>query len=90
MKASETMPSSAVSDQWASSAVRRSLRWFGILLKEFQHPLFGDTERKGSAKGRPTALREMERREMRGEQSRTVVVSFWFGSLCHYFSRQCK
>lgn len=40
MKAFETMPGSAVSDQWASSVVRCSLRWFGILLKEFQQPFW--------------------------------------------------
>ncbi len=38
MKAFETMPGSAVSDQWVSAVVRCSLRWFGVLLKDSQQP----------------------------------------------------
>lgn len=34
MKAFETMPTSTVSDQWASAMVRRCLRWFGAYLRE--------------------------------------------------------
>lgn len=48
MKAFETMPGSAVSDQCASAAVRRSLRWFGVRLKESQQHFFvGHMGRKG-------------------------------------------
>lgn len=70
MKAFETMPGFAVSDQWASSVVGCSLRWFGILLKEFGSP-FGDMEWKGSAKGHPTALLTMERDEEEEDGART-------------------
>lgn len=56
MKAFDTMPGSAVSDQWASAVVRCSLRWFGVLLQEIPAAPFGHMGLKGSAKGRPTAL----------------------------------
>lgn len=40
MKAFETMPGSAASDQWASAMVRCSLRWLGFYLKESQQPFW--------------------------------------------------
>ena len=51
VKAFETMPASAVSDQWASAVVRWGLRCFGVHLKESQQRFFGRMGRKGSAKG---------------------------------------
>lgn len=51
MKAFETMPGCAVSDQWASAVVRRSLRWFGVHLKESQQPFLVTWGEKEVLKG---------------------------------------
>lgn len=82
MKAFETMPGSAVSDQCASAAARCSLRWFGVHLKESQQHFLVTWGGKGSAKGRPTALSTSSGcLRWRGEHQsrRTAVVSFWSG-----------
>lgn len=79
MKAFETMPASAVSDQWASAVVRCGLRCFGVHLEESQQRFFGrfGAKRKGRATALSTSGGWLRWRGERGEES-IKAGQLWF------------